>query len=322
MTCQLELAQHVDAYLAIREAVGLTNTRHERGLRDFIAYARNVGAVDGSPIRAATAVAWAWDQAPATCGIRGRGDRLIVVRGFLNYLAAIIPGTEVPGSRVIAAGRRRRPYVFSDEEMTTLIGAARRPNPRVPFRPIVLSTLLGLLASTGLRVAEACRLSLDDIRLGDAHPHLQILQTKFHKSRIVPIHPTVVAALSGYLEERHAHKHDIWGDRLFVNRDGRPLDVHDLGHWFASLCQSLGIEPANTHDRRPCLTSFRHTFAVRRLREWHSAGLDVQSLLPTLAVYLGHVGPESSYWYLSATPNLLRAAGARFTLDRSAGGEG
>ena len=203
---------------------------------------------------------------------------------------------EVPGSRLIAAGRRRRPYVFSDEEMTTLINAASRPNPRVPFRPIVLSTLLGLLASTGLRVAEACRLSLDNVRLGDDHPNLQILQTKFHKSRIVPIHSTVVAALSGYLDERHAHKRDTWGDRLFVNRDGRPLDVHDLGHWFASLCQSLGIEPANTHDRRPCLTSFRHTFAVRRLREWHSAGLDVQSLLPTLAVYLGHVGPESSYW--------------------------
>ena len=97
MTCQLELARHVDGYLAIREAVGLTNTRHERGLRDFIAYARNAGAADGSPIRAATAVAWAWDHAPATCGIRGRSDRLIVVRGFLNYLAAIIPGTEVPG---------------------------------------------------------------------------------------------------------------------------------------------------------------------------------------------------------------------------------
>jgi integrase/recombinase XerD len=195
MTCQPELARHVDAYVAIREAVGLANTRHERGQRDFIAYARSVGAADGSPIRAATAVAWAWDQAPATCGIRGRGDRLIVVRGFLNYLAAIIPGTEVPGSRVIAAGRRRRPYVFSDEGMTTLIGAASRPNPRVPFRPIVLSTLLGLLASTGSRVAEACRLSLDDVRLGDAHAHLQILQTKLHKSRIVPIHPTVVAAL-------------------------------------------------------------------------------------------------------------------------------
>ena len=88
------------------------------------------------------------------------------------------------------------------------------------------------------------------------------------------------------------------------------------------LCRGLGIEPANPHDRRPCLTSFRHTFAVRCLREWHSAGLHVQSLLPTLAVYLGHVGPESSYWYLSATPNLLRAAGARFSLDRSEGGEG
>jgi hypothetical protein len=117
MTRPLELARHVDGYLAIREAVGLTNTRHERGLRDFIAYARNVGAADGSPIRAATAVAWAWDHAPATCGIRGRSDRLIVVRGFLNYLAEIIPGTEVPGSRVIAAGRRRRPYLFSDETL-------------------------------------------------------------------------------------------------------------------------------------------------------------------------------------------------------------
>jgi integrase/recombinase XerD len=95
-----------------------------------------------------------------------------------------------------------------------------------------------------------------DVRLGDAQPHLQILQTKFHKSRIVPIHATVVAALSGYLEERRAHERDTWGDRPFVNRDGRPLDVHDLGRWFASLCQSFGIEPANTHDRRPCLTSF------------------------------------------------------------------
>jgi integrase len=182
--------------------------------------------------------------------------------------------------------------------------------------------MLGLLGSTGVRVGEACRLTIPDVHLADAHPHLQILQTKLHKSRIVPIHATVVAALSGYFEERRAHERDTWGDRLFVNRDGRPLDVHDLGRWFTSLCQSVGIEPANPHDRRPCLTSFRHTFAVRRLCEWHSAGLDVQSLLPTLAVYLGHVGPESSYWYLSATPDLLRAAGARFTFDRSAGGEG
>jgi len=173
MTGPLEFERHVDDYLAIRKAVGLTNTGHGRGLRDFIAYAKNIGATDGSPIRAATAVSWAWDNAPATCGIRGRGDRLILVRGFLNYLAAIIPGTEVPGSRVIAAGRRRRPYVFSDDEMTTLINSARQQNSHVPFRPIVLSTMLGLLGSTGVRVGEACRLTIADVRLADAHPHLQ-----------------------------------------------------------------------------------------------------------------------------------------------------
>jgi integrase/recombinase XerD len=321
MSGPANLDQQLDAYLAIREAVGLTNKSRYRLLRDFVAYVQNAGVTADSPIRAATAVTWAWDWAPATCGVRGRADRLMVVRGFLSFLASVIPGTEVPASRIVAGASRRRPYIFSDDEVGGLISAAACPNPRNPFRPVVLSTLLGLLASTGIRVAEAVRLNMSDVRLGDEHPNLQILQTKFQKSRIVPIHPTVAVALASYLDKRREHPRDGWSDRLFVNCRGGPLDVHTIGAWFAQLARSQGISPASEQGRRPCLTSFRHTFAVRRLREWHKAGLDVQSLLPTLAVYLGHVGPESSYWYLSATPDLLRAAGARFTLDVAAGGE-
>jgi len=321
MNNPIDFDQQVDAYLAIREAVGLSSKGRYLQLRDFVAYAQKMGATDGSPIRAATAVAWAWDKARTTCGIAGRADRLTVVRGFLSYLAAVIPGTEVPASRVVAGATRRRPYIFSDDEIASLITAAASPTRRVPFRPVVLSTLLGLLASTGLRVAEACRMRICDTRLSDEYPNLQILETKNQKSRIVPIHPTVVVALDSYLEQRHVHARNKWCDRLFVNRDGRPLDVHVIGEWFAQLTRSLEIIPADEQARRPCLTSFRHTFAVKRLREWHLAGLDVQSLLPTLAVYLGHVGPESSYWYLSATPDLLSAAGSRFTFDASAGGQ-
>jgi integrase/recombinase XerD len=316
-----DLDQQVDAYLAIREAVGLTNKTRYRQLHDFVAYARNAGGPDNLPIRAATAVAWAWDSAPASCGVRGRADRLMVVRGFLNYLAAVVPGTEVPPSRLVSSSRRRRPYIFSDKEVTALISGASQPSRLVPFRPIVLSTLLGLLASTGLRIAEAVRLTLDDVRLRDDYPNLQILQTKFQKSRIVPVHASVASALQNYLDERQCHALDRWTDRLFVNRDGGPLDVHTIGFWFGQLAKSLGIMPPNEQDRPPCLTSFRHTFAVQRLCEWHQAGLDVPTLLPTLAVYLGHVGPESTYWYLSATPDLLRVAGARFSLDSSAGGQ-
>lgn len=321
MSGTADLSQHLDDYLAIREAVGLSNKEQHRLLRNFVDYAQNTVEVAGSPIRAATAIAWAWDEAPATCGVRGRADRLMVIRGFLAFLASVVPGTEVPPSRIVAGATRRRPCVFSDAEMAGLISAAATPNPHNPFRPIVLSTLLGLLASTGLRIGEVVRLTMSDVRLGDEHPNLQILQTKFQKSRIVPIHPTVVVALDSYLDRRRKHSRDGWSDRVFVNRHGGPLDVHTIGAWFAELARSQGIAPASEHRLGPCLTSFRHTFAVRRLREWHKAGLDVQSLLPTLAVYLGHVGPESSYWYLSATPDLLRAAGARFTLDVAAGGE-
>ena len=192
MKAPMELAKQVEAYLAVREAVGLTNKGLSRLLGKFVAYAQ----ADGSPIRTTTAVAWAWDNAPTTCGVRGRSDRLMVVRGFLSYLATVVPGTEVPPSRIVAGATRRRPYIFTEEEMAALISAAARPNRRVPFRPTVLSTLLALLISTGLRVGEAVRLVTSNVRLGDAYPHLEILQTKFQKSRLVPIlRPAVAIAL-------------------------------------------------------------------------------------------------------------------------------
>jgi integrase/recombinase XerD len=120
----------------------------------------------------------------------------MVVRGFLSYLATVVPGTEVPPSRIVAGAARRRPYIFTEDEMAALIIAAARANPRVPFRPTVLSTLLALLASTSLRVGEAVRLVTSNVRLEDAYPNLEILQTKFQKSRLVPIHRTVARLTS------------------------------------------------------------------------------------------------------------------------------
>lgn len=164
MSGPANLDQQLDAYLAIREAVGLTNKSQYRLLRDFVAYVQNAGVAAVSPIRAATAVrtgaeltaslllvwpakggtvssrsdslnvvavlTWAWDCAPATCGVRGRADRLMVVRGFLSFLASVIPGTEVPASRNVAGATRRRPYIFSDYEVGALISAAACPSPR------------------------------------------------------------------------------------------------------------------------------------------------------------------------------------------------
>lgn len=166
---------------------------------------------------------------------------------------------------------------------------------------------------------------MDDVRLDADPPHLRILQTKFQKSRLVPLHPTAAAALAAYLRRREDLGYHALSDAVFVAERGGPLHVGLLGVWFGKLTRKLGLWPVNQNKmearRRPSLHSFRHSFAVRRLRAWHKAGLDVQALLPTLSVYLGHLRPEDTYWYLTATPDLLRAAGARFAPDGVVGGE-
>ena len=319
MSGDIDLDRHLQAYLAIREALGLAAGARLHLLRSFVDYAHNATAA-GTPIRAATALAWACGHASPGCGVAGKAHRLTVARGFLAYLSSVVPGTEVPAHGIMAGPTRRRPYIFSDAEIKTLAAAAAKAPPRGSLRPVMLSALLGLLASTGLRIGEAVRLATADVRL-DAQPaHLHVLQTKFQESRIVPVHPTTAAALAHYCRRRQELGYHALSDIVFVSERGGPLDVDGLGCWFSKLTRKLGLWPLSDSTRRPTLHSFRHTFAVRRLRAWHEAGQDVHALLPTLSVYLGHVRPEDTYWYLTATPDLLQAASARFVPD-NVGGE-
>lgn len=314
MSGDIDLDRHLDAYLAIRDALGLVVGTRARLLRSFLDYARGATA-PGMTIRAMTAVAWASDHAPPGCGDAGKAHRLMIARGFLTYLSAVVPGTEVPAFGLLAGHRRRRPYIFSDAEIEALTAAATTMPPRDGLRPTMLATLLGLLASTGLRIGEAIHLTMDDVRL-DARPaHLRVLESKFRKSRLVPIDPTAAAALADYARSRQDYGYHALSEIFFVNERGGSLDAGVLGCWFGKLTGKVGLRPVREDARRPSLHSFRHSFAVRRLRAWHEAGLDVQTLLPTLSVYLGHVRPEDTYWYLTATPDLLRAAGSRFTPD-------
>ena len=320
MSGDTDLDRHLEAYLAVRDALGLAAGARPRLLRSFLDHARGA-TPPGAPIRAATALTWAHDHALPGCGVAGKAHRLTVARGFLAYLSAVVPGTEIPAHGLLAAPRRQRPYVLSDAEIEGLVVAAAKAPPRGTLRPVMLPALLGLLASTGLRIGEAVRLRVNDVRLDTDPPHLRVLQTKFQKSRLVPMHPSAAAALAAYLRRREDLGYHALSDAVFVAERGGPLDVHLLGVWFGKLTRKLGMWPADKAARRPSLHSFRHSFAVRRLRAWHEAGQDVQALLPTLSVYLGHLRPEDTYWYLTATPELLRVAGARFAPDGVVGGE-
>src|SRR5215470_13126951 len=246
------------AYLSVREALGFHMRAEKLLLPEFVAFLHAQGIT--GPIRARLALEWAC-QASAHRGSGGAARRLSIARGFLSYLKASVPDTEVPDSGLLPTPRRPKPYLFTPPQLTALFEAAQASRPRGSLRPHTLSTLLGLLASTGLRVGEAIRLQVDQAKLDLHPPQLHILETKFHKSRIVPLHSSTAEQLRHYLEQRACLRYDALSDAFFVSEQGCPLRYLALHNWFARLCQRLPIAPTE-RGRAPCLMSFRHTFAV------------------------------------------------------------
>lgn len=310
-----ELQTRLDAYLALREALGYATHATRRLLQDFVAYLERHG--DGYPIRAHLAVDWAC-RASATRGPSGQHSRLSAARGFLIHLHASLPETEVPERSLLAAPRRPHPYLFSATDISRILDEAGRLSPRGSLRPLTHQTLFGLLACTGLRPSEAINLLVPDVQLDEQPPRLLIRQSKFHKSRWVPLHPTAAEHLRRYAHLRRAMQYDGLSEVFFLSEQGRHLDLHTLHRTLRRLLRRLGITP-QPGRRPPTLHSFRHTFAVNRLRHWYEADADARALLPNLSVYLGHLNPVSSYWYLTATPARLGAAAQRFARDAGKG---
>jgi integrase/recombinase XerD len=301
-------SERLARYLALRRALGFAMRAEERLLRDFVAFVDDRGL--GDPLAATVAVDWA-RLTGAQCGPAGQARRLSVARGFLAHVRAAVPETAVPDHGLLARARRRRAHLFTDTEIAALLRAARSLGPRDALRPYTIATLIGLLVSCGLRAGEALRLRLADVDLTAAPPCLHVRQTKFRKSRLVPLHASTATALRAYAVQRARLGYDGVCEHFFVSERPGPLTYHVLARTFVALARRLGFRgPVGT--RGPSLHALRHTFAVNRLLAWYQQEMDVRARLPELAVYLGHVRPSDTYWYLSATPELLRLAGERF----------
>jgi len=183
--------------------------------------------------------------------------------------------------------------------------AAQRPSP-TGLRGLTYATLIGLLASTGLRPGEALALDRSDVDL--ENEILSIRQTKFGKSRMVPVEPSTRAALQQYASRRYALCGPSDSQAFLLSERGHRLQGNTARRMFAMLTCAIGLRPV-TGSRRwgrgPRLQYFRHTFATRRLIGWYRAGLDVERELPKLSTYLGHVEVGLTYWYIEAVPELL-----------------
>ena len=218
---------------------------------------------------------------------------------------------------------RVAPHIFHDEEIVQLLAATRQIGPPGSIRPATYETLFGLMASTGLRVSEAIHL-LDtdvDLKLG----MLTIRQTKFAKSRQLPIHPTAVAALMKYRRQRARHVATIAEMPFLISsrgqRLGEPLSDRQVHRVFNMLRDSLHLVNRGGHAA-PRLHDLRHTFAVRRMMLWHAEGTDIDQMMLALSTYMGHAEIFYTYWYLTAVPELMALAGGKFECFANLLGDG
>jgi len=240
---------------------------------------------------------------------RTRYNRFCVVRQFCQYLALDDPQSFVPQPlRRVSSQGAYVPYIYAPEQVQALLQAARTLGPPDSLRPHTVETFLGLLYSTGMRTGEALALNLEDV-----HPDreaLYIRQGKFRKDRWLPLAPSTCQALHVYRQPRTRRQPSAPTDPLLINTAGTRLSYSSAHHAFRQLLNRVGIP--HRKGRGPRLHDFRHTFAVHRLLDWYRDGQDLNSRLPALATYLGHVDLRSTQAYLQLTPELLEQVNQRF----------
>jgi integrase/recombinase XerD len=288
-------------YLKMRRGLGFKLNEAGKGLLDFVTFMEGKRAP-----RITTQRALEWAQKPKTVLPAEWAKRLSWVRGFARYQSAIDPRTEIPPQGLLPyRPQRARPYIYTDQEIKWLLAAARSLPPAGGLRSWRYYCLLGLLSVTGLRLGESLNLKLDDIDL--RNNVLTIEKTKFGKSRLVPIHPSTRKVLVKYLQRRKRFLEGCDSHYVFTSSTGNRLDKAAVHRTFYVLSRQIGLR-GPTASRGPRLHDFRHRFAVQTLLNWYRRGLEIESRLPILSTYLGHVHVSDTYWYLTAFPELMGQA--------------
>jgi integrase len=228
------------------------------------------------------------------------------VRGFAGYLHGLDPAHQVPAPELLPQRpRRANPYLYSDEEIAALMAAT--DTLRSPLRQATFTTLIGLLTVTGIRVGEAIGLNRGDLDLSAGL--LLVRHGKFDKARELALHSTTVRALQHYLRLRDCNA-PATEPALLISTAGTRLLYCNVHHTFHRLVQVAGLAPRSA-SCRPRIHDLRHRFAVSAMLDAYAAGQDGQMRLTLLSTWLGHVHPNSTYWYLSASPELMAVAGQR-----------
>jgi integrase len=287
------LIQAVESYLAVRRAAGFDLKSQGSTLKSF---ARFSDAKGKHHVCCETAIEWAGSARSVSRRTRRLGE---VIR-FARYIHAEDPLHQIPPP-VFGSERYYRPvpFIFSPDDIQRLLQAASQLGPHDSLRGHTYHTFFGLLACTGLRVSEAIRLRLEDI----TPDGLVIRHSKFHKSRLIPLHETAQSALQRYLQIRAPYA--PFDDHVFVSLRRKPIRISDAEIAFRTTVNKIGL-PFGPGLPRPKLHSLRHTFAVRTLETCPDGRDRITKHMLALSTYLGHSSVAFTYWCLEATPDLMK----------------
>ena len=290
------LGDHAEEYLRARRALGVKLERHGRLLPELVAYLEARGS---STVTRELAISWA--SLPARAHPRHWAARLSIARGFAAYLQTIDPTAEVPPAGVFAVRYQRpTPYLWSSEDIRRLLAAARDLRP--PLKAASYEALFGLLAVTGMRLGEAIALEPGDLDLDQGVIAIRAQTAKLERARLVPLHPTTVQALERYAGARARLCPRPRSSALFVSSIGTRLNRSAVAKTLRRLTTALGLRTDTVH---PTAHHLRHSFALSTLIDWQQRGVQIEEQIAVLSTYLGHVRPAETYWYLTATPELM-----------------
>lgn len=298
------LSSSLQDYLSLRNSLGFKMKEAKRELPKFVSFLRHQGMQTIT-----TKLAMQWATQPKTENTRYWAQRLTWVRGFAKYLNSIVPRTEIPPHGLLRYGNgRRKPHIYTDDEIQRILKTIMDADSPLRIHAKTYATLLGLLAVTGMRVSEVLNLNENDVDLTEGL--LTIRESKWHKSRLIPIHSTTQEKLMVYRKQKNRRYPRRDSQSFFILDNGRRPKVIMAERKFLRVTRKIGLRgPPGT--KGPRIHDFRHTFAVRTLLNWYRSGVDVERHMPELSSYLGHSHVFYTYWYLSAEPELLRLAATR-----------
>jgi integrase len=306
MNTQTSLATWLDNYLADRRHAGFALKVEGAQLMRFVRFAEQIGHRGALTVK--LAVQWASSSRSGKSLTAAR--RIEVIRPFAAYCQQFDAATQIPPRSLFGhAHRRLTPHIFTQDEILDLLKACDQLFPAGGLRGATCAAIFGLIASTGLRISEATTLTRADVDLGQRLLHIH--GAKFGKSRYVPLHPTTAAALRRYEQRRDLDPSAANINAFFMFDYGRPASTSSVEYAFKLLRTALRWHARGEHPE-PRVHDLRHSFVCHRLQEWYAQGLEIDRAILALSTYIGHAKVTDTYWYVTATPDLLAIAAQRF----------